>query len=232
MMPSNLAIVILAAGASSRLGHSKQLLEIAGNSLIYRVAKIACALAEAFDLEQPRIITGKDADEVEQQLVDFAVSCHFNTHWQQGMGTSISFAVSELTITEHTPTELTLTDLTPREKAKSETSNSKPMPSHILLMTCDQVLLTFESLSRLIEKSQANPSAIIVAHYGGTSGIPTIFPQELFEQLRSLKPQQGAKKLIQEYSEQTIAVDIPEAIQDLDTLKDEIAVKALFEKLE
>jgi molybdenum cofactor cytidylyltransferase len=85
--------VILAAGASSRLGEAKQLVELGGERLLERAVRIA---REA-GLDPVVVVLGCRAEEVEAkcQLAD-AVLVR-NADWAEGMGASIRVGVSALT---------------------------------------------------------------------------------------------------------------------------------------
>ena len=65
--PVNLAAVLLAAGPSSRLGRSKQLVEIEGEALVRRTARRLTEL----DLCRVNVVTGCDADAVGGELAGF-----------------------------------------------------------------------------------------------------------------------------------------------------------------
>lgn len=77
--------VILAAGASSRLGRPKQLLRLDGEPVIHVVARNALAskLAEVI------LVTGGAADEVEAAVADLPVGIVRNADYQLGQSTSL-----------------------------------------------------------------------------------------------------------------------------------------------
>ena len=72
----------------------------------------------------------------------------------------------------------------------------------------------------MIAISQRHPEAIICAQYGKTRGIPTLFPSYVFKDLKDLKEDIGARKIIKEKTESCIFYNLPEALLDLDTMKD------------
>lgn len=90
-IPRHVAI-ILAAGASRRLGFSKQLLKIDGESLVRRATRAALATSPVRTL----IVVGNDADNVLAVIEDLAVE-HVNCgDWMEGMGASLRAALSSL----------------------------------------------------------------------------------------------------------------------------------------
>lgn len=86
-----IAAVLLAAGGSSRLGRSKQLLEIDGQSLVRRVA------AQLLDLvPDTTVVTGAERAAVERELHGLPVKQIHNEQWRDGMGASIARGMSNL----------------------------------------------------------------------------------------------------------------------------------------
>ena len=86
---NDLAIAVLAAGASRRLGTPKQLVWLDGVPLIHRVASRCLAL------EVPvAVIVGARAAEVEEALGDLRVARVHNAGWEEGIASSIRAAVA------------------------------------------------------------------------------------------------------------------------------------------
>ncbi len=90
----------------------------------------------------------------------------------------------------------------------------------ILLMVCDQPLVTTHTLGALINAEKPRGSLIVASAYAGTLGVPAIFDRALFEELRQLQGAQGAKALIQRHRAQVCSVPFPAGEQDLDTPDD------------
>lgn len=85
----NLAVIILAAGTSSRLeGRTKQLLKYQGESLINIAVKKALEISsEVF------IVLGHEKEKCIEELKNFNINIIVNENYKQGMGTSISKAI-------------------------------------------------------------------------------------------------------------------------------------------
>lgn len=92
----------------------------------------------------------------------------------------------------------------------------------LLLLTVDQYRLVEADLAMLVSAWQTDPSMVVVSEYGGSFGIPAIFPQRLFNRLKALDPDQGAKRLIAELSNK-ITIPLTNAAFDLDTPDDLVA---------
>jgi CTP:molybdopterin cytidylyltransferase MocA len=81
--------VILAAGASRRLGMPKQLVSVNGEALIHRMARLACGV-----FEPVLVVLGAEADRVKAALEDLPVVCVRNLDWEEGMASSLRTAIS------------------------------------------------------------------------------------------------------------------------------------------
>ena len=82
--------IVLAAGASRRLGRPKQLLEIAGESLLRRAVNAALATAPARTL----IALGAEIDGCRATLAGLPVEIVEVANWDDGMGATLAAAVA------------------------------------------------------------------------------------------------------------------------------------------
>lgn len=81
----DLAGIVLAAGASSRLGRPKQLVLLRGQTLIARAAALARSLCGAGVI----VVTGAHHDQVLDALQALDVTAVYNPRWREGMGASL-----------------------------------------------------------------------------------------------------------------------------------------------
>lgn len=88
---NNLAVLILAAGSSSRLGESKQLLKIRNETLI------EIALGNALKISSNVIVLlGHNSDKIKDKIKDFPIKIEINLNYKEGMGSSLSYGISKL----------------------------------------------------------------------------------------------------------------------------------------
>lgn len=81
----SLPAVILAAGASRRLGRPKQSVEVDGEALLHRAARAALEAG----LDPVFIILGAGVEALEPLIANLPVEVIPNPHWEEGMSSSI-----------------------------------------------------------------------------------------------------------------------------------------------
>ena len=184
--------LLLAAGQSKRFVGIKQLAQISGQSMInfclnnYKLNKQLLP-----ELDQLTVVLGANADVIQKQLAS-NINTFKVSDWQQGMGRSISVAISQLDA-----------DV-----------------SHVLIGLADQVAVTSEKFRLLLNKSINQPDKIITAYYQQKMAVPVIFPHQYFTQLMALSGDVGAKKILLAHIDQTIKIAMPEAAIDIDSKDD------------
>ena len=89
---SRIGIIILAAGASTRLGQPKQLLKFRNKTLIRHAVETALAT----ECEKIIVVLGENADEIKKQIEDLPIEIADNKNWQSGMSSSIKTGLEKL----------------------------------------------------------------------------------------------------------------------------------------
>ena len=89
---AKIAAVVLAAGASSRMGRHKLLLELGGESLLRRAVRRVSAAG----FEQVVVVLGRDGPQLERELRGLAVQCALNPNYERGLGTSFRAGIEAL----------------------------------------------------------------------------------------------------------------------------------------
>jgi len=185
-------MIILAAGESSRLGNIKQLLPFNGRTLLQHVIDEATKAGA-----QPIVvITGANATRVSASINDDSkVNILVNENWQKGISSGIVAGVQEMLSLNNTIKK-------------------------IIITVCDQPFVTSALFEQLDQMQNKSGKPIIACTYAGTVGTPALFSIEFFNQLLSLKGDEGAKKILKNNINDVATVDFPKGEIDIDTQKD------------
>jgi len=188
----SVAAIVLAAGASRRLGQPKQLLIHGGETLLERVDRIAGAAGAA-----PVIaVLGANFETIcaSVNLKNSVLS--MNDRWERGIATSIHSGLKTL-------------------------AAISPDAQGVLILSCDQPRLNADHLRTLIETfiAQSEP-AIVASTYADVIGVPAVFPQMAFPHLLALHGDKGARALLVEPPCPLIAVPFPGGEIDIDRPED------------
>lgn len=89
---SDLAVLILAAGSSSRLGQSKQLLSWKGVTLLEHAVRVA----KGSGIENITVVLGANLEAHLEKISSCSVSIVHNPHWKLGMGSSLKAGLRTL----------------------------------------------------------------------------------------------------------------------------------------
>ncbi|HVU35247.1 MAG TPA: nucleotidyltransferase family protein [Opitutaceae bacterium] len=183
--------IILAAGASTRMGRPKQLLPIHGQPLLVRTVEAALA-APVWPVV---VVLGANADLIRPALQTFPVIIAENPAWAEGMASSIRTGVATL----H--------------------QFSRLMNSALLLL-CDQPEFSTAAIEKLLAVQRSTGASIVAARYAGHPGAPALFDAKHFAALAGLTGEQGARALLSDPAAPPALVDLPELAFDLDTPED------------
>ncbi len=186
------AAIILAAGASRRLGQPKQLVQFKGEPLLAR----AIRLAHEGGASPVLAVLGAHFEIILASLpVDPAIVVH-NEKWEQGIAGSIHAGLQALGVIA-------------------------PHADGALILTCDQPQLSARHVCSLIESFEASREANIVASsYAEINGVPAVFPRSAFTHLQALRGDQGARALIQRPPCPVLSVAFPDGDIDIDLPED------------
>lgn len=187
MIDPELAVLILAAGESKRLGKPKQLLPYQQSTLLEY--SISCAKSVSTNI---LIVLGANAEAIREKINLPDYQSVINPNWKEGIGSSIAFGIQSLV---------------------GKFSSCK----QVMILLTDQPKISAQLLDKLVLSHQKESSLITACNYGETFGVPAIFDQSLFSQLAELKNDQGAKPIIKAYISNTSLVDFPEGKIDIDT---------------
>lgn len=193
---AHIGIIVLAAGASSRMGEPKQLLRFEGETLLRRATNAAFASR----CRPVIVVTGARHEELRDVLDPTGALVVVNEEWIEGMGSSIRHGIARLEAVTAGAAEAAI------------------------LMLCDQPFVTGECLDRLLAAYRAAASPLVASRYESqgamTHGVPSLFGRALFPELMNLPGGEGAKSVITRHSSEAAFVLMPEAAFDIDTPRD------------
>lgn len=184
-------IVVLAAGASSRLGSPKQLLNYSGATLLQH----AVEAAQSSDAAKVLVVLGAHADVIKHALNIATVSTIVNAQWKDGMSSTIRCGLQ------------TLVEMNPQLEA-------------VIFMVADQPFVSAELLNNLLDLHRKEQHSIVASKYGSTFGTPVLFSKHFFSELLQLTGDVGAKSLVRKYINEAAFVSFPEGSIDIDTVED------------
>lgn len=191
MNSSSMSLMILAAGASTRMGTPKQLLAYRGCTLIRHIAEVAIT-----SVCQPiAVVLGANAERIKPEVSQLPIQIVENPLWEEGMSSSIRVGLKALLA-------------------------MNPNLDAVVISLCDQPLVSSQTLNQLIETYHVTGNPIIASEYSETVGVPALFNHHLFSELMALKSTEGAKKLIKKHINRVFSVPFPEGAIDIDTPND------------
>ena len=185
-------VIILAAGASSRMGQPKQTLLYAGKTLLAHVIETALEAG----CGPVVVVTGANANSIAPITAAYSVLTAFNPDWAEGMSASIRAGLNAVQ------------DFAVKLDA-------------VIVATCDQPFVSATLLRQLAQTYTETGKLITASEYSGIRGVPALFDQSLFSELRNLPAGAGAGRLIaRQNSEDVAAIPFPAGAIDMDTPED------------
>ena len=195
LSPLRIGAILLAAGASTRMGTPKQLLEIGGRPLL--VGAVEAALAAP--VWPVVVVLGANAEKIRPALARLPVLLTENPAWAEGMAASIRAGIATL-----------------RQFSRHLDG--------ALIALCDQPAFSAETIAQLIAAQRSTGRSIVAARYGGRLAAPALFLREHFATLAALTGEEGARALLYADPSLVATVDLPALALDLDTPEDVAAL--------
>lgn len=185
------AVVILAAGRSSRLGRPKQLLAYRDKTLLQHSIDNAAQI----NAETVIVVLGSNKELIEDQIDTKGIQIIGNLNWDSGIASSIICGIDHL-------------------------NSISPEIDALILMVCDQPYADSHILNNLLTEQKETGKAIIACAYDGIAGTPALFHRTLFQELLSLEGDTGAKKLFEKYKSLASFIPFKTGGIDIDTTED------------
>jgi len=185
---SNVQLLLLAAGSSSRMKEPKQLLSWGTATLIEH--QIHTLLHTHNPLS---VVVGAYAERIIPVIDSLPIKIIRNEHWADGMGTSIAIGVQKVL-------------------------EENPHLDGILISLIDQPLLNTGHFNKMLQLFRPGNKQIIVSKAEGSwSGAPVLFDTVYVDELKRLTGDQGAKMVTNEYKKFVEPVEGGALLIDVDT---------------
>lgn len=180
--------LLLAAGASTRMGQPKQLLRVGEETLLDRI------LGELLssDLDLTVLVLGHQAQEIKQSL---RTGLHHpklkiieNKHYLDGISTSIIAGLSEV----------------------------KDVFDHVMIILADMPLINSSLIDLLLHEYLASQLQLGAIKLIGRRSHPVIIGRQFYDELHQLKGDVGARDLFLKYANQVCLVEPEQDYDDVD----------------
>ncbi|MGB5434805.1 MAG: nucleotidyltransferase family protein [Maribacter sp.] len=183
-----IAVILLAAGESSRMRQPKQLLPWGDTTLLGHAIKVA----QDSNAQDVYVVLGGHAQTIQEQLDLSHIKCILNKNWKKGLGTSIACAVKHL-------------------------AHAHKAYDGLLFMLGDQPLIDAQVLNTMLRAFSQGNKGMVATKYPQGNGTPVLFHKKFFGFLKELDGDKGAKEIIANNSDDVIALAPDGKEVDLDT---------------
>ena len=183
--------LLIAAGESKRMGKPKQLLKWKNYTLIEHQIK------HLLDTDQNVwVILGAHAELITPIINKYPINISLFENWKLGMGATIAHGIKKII-------------------------KKSPEINGILISLVDMPLISSVHLNKLIQTFSKSKNKIVVSKSkDGYLSAPVLFPSIYFDDLKKIKGDQGAKKIIKKNSSNLKIVDGYDLLIDIDTKKE------------
>lgn len=183
----DIAVLILAAGESKRMGEPKQLLPWKETTLLGHTISIARSVTP-----NVFIVLGANYEKISKSKGLENAKVVFNAKYKSGQGSSLSVGIEYL-------------------------DNQEQQFEGVLVLLCDQPLITSNYLKNLLVTFSETKKGIVATKYNNKAGVPAIFQNKYFDKLKNIVGDKGAKTIIGENTYDVYLFDAQGQELDVDT---------------
>jgi molybdenum cofactor cytidylyltransferase len=190
-----ISAIVLAAGASSRMGQAKAALRIGptGETVVSRV--VGTLLTGG--IPDVVVVAGAHIDAVRHAMSPRETRARVVAHpsWQQGQLSSLIAGLNAI---------------------------ENPLLEAVMVTLVDVPMVSSSTVAMVIAEWRRTRAPIVRPAAGDQHGHPVIFDRSVFEDLRAADPNAGAKAVFAIHKERivNVAVNDPGAFEDMDTPED------------
>lgn len=189
-MNNKTALLVLAAGASKRMGSPKQLLPFKDQILLTVVVQQALKAKP----NDTFVVLGANYNSVNEHLKDFPCTILYHQDWDDGIGSSIAFGISNL--------------------------KNLQKYDQVVLLLADQPTIVAKDIQDLIDYHILHVNKITVTECKNYIGVPTVFDATFFDEMSKMSGDVGAKLIVKNHIDQVSKFLIDREIWDVDTQED------------
>ena len=187
----NIAVLVLAAGKSSRMKSIKQLEKIGNKTLL----ELTLDKAKQLPTKNIFCVLGANANLIKSKIKTEKIDFIINNNFNEGLSSSIAAGVLHF--------------------KKNELKFDG-----FLVLLADQPAIEISYLNTLISLFNNDSSKIIASNYGVFFGVPALFSSKYYDDLLLIKGDNGAKKFINQNTKNIISPKIKANLVDIDTKQD------------
>jgi molybdenum cofactor cytidylyltransferase len=185
--------VILAAGASTRMGEAKQLLRLGESNVLEQTVK---NIREA-GVDEIVLVLGASEETIRQQLPASAVEnlkIVVNQDYGQGMASSLRAGLS----------------------AVGARLNAA------LIVLADQPFIRSETIDRIVDQYRRSEAQIVIPTYKGFRGNPVLLDRSVFQEVMALDGDIGCRAIFGNHLEGIVKLEVEDVgiLLDIDTKDD------------
>lgn len=188
---SGIALLMLAAGGSRRMGSAKQLLPFRGKPLVAHCLE-QLQLAGG---RKTHLVLGAKAAEVTAACGHLAPHFVLNSDWESGMGHSLALGMRHVLALE-------------------------PDVAGVLIALADQPHISAGDYAGLLQRADLALDRVVAAQYEGRLGAPIVLPRRHFGLALAAEGDTGLRQWLRPMAEEVLAFDLPEAAWDWDAPED------------
>jgi molybdenum cofactor cytidylyltransferase len=185
---NKVAGLVLAAGASTRMGKPKQLLRAGGRTLLERSVEQALGSA----LDRVVLVLGHQAGQIKRTLGESLyhpkLKVVVNRAYHRGISSSIITGLKEI---------------------------EQEYP-YVMIILADMPCLQAGHINRLLQEYLHSPKLIGALKVHNRRTHPVVFHRKLYPELHQLRNDVGARSLFAKYGDQVRLVEAPEGYNDRD----------------